>query len=187
VRVLRTMLDERELLSPFGVRSLSRAHLERPFELELGGERHGVKYSPGESDSGLFGGNSNWRGPIWFPVNYLLVEALERYGHFYGDTLKVEHPTGSGKMHTLTEVARDLQTRLASLFLPDATGARPAHGGDRRYAEDPAFRDLVLFHEYFHADDGRGLGASHQTGWTALVVRCLEDIARERRERAAAR
>jgi hypothetical protein len=135
---------------------------------------------PGESTTGLFGGNSNWRGPIWFPLNYLLVEALERYHHFYGDGFTVEYPTGSGRRATLLEVSRDLSRRLASIFLPDPTGRRPCHGDDRRYVDDPAWRDLVLFHEYFHGDTGRGLGASHQTGWTALALRCIEDQARER-------
>jgi hypothetical protein len=139
-----------------------------------------VHYTPGESDTGLFGGNSNWRGPVWFPVNYLLVEALKRYNHFYGDTLKVECPTGSGVRMNLGEVALELERRMVKLFLPDAQGRRPCHGGAARYAEDPAFKNLVLFHEYFHGDDGRGLGASHQTGWTALAANLLERVAIER-------
>ena len=134
---------------------------------------------PGESDSGLFGGNSNWRGPIWFPVNYLLIEALERYHYFYGDTLRVECPRGSGNRLTLGEVARLISQRLAALFRRDERGRRPCHGGDLAYTDDPHFRDLVLFYEYFHADTGRGAGASHQTGWTALVIRFLEDRERE--------
>jgi hypothetical protein len=178
VRVLRYVLDENELLSPFGVRSLSRIHLEHPYELAVDGEVHRVQYVPGESRDWLFGGNSNWRGPVWFPVNYLLIEALERYHHFYHDTLKVECPTGSGQMMTLDEVARELRRRLANLFLADAQGRRPCHGGDRRFAEDPHWRDLLLFHEYFHGDDGRGLGASHQTGWTALAALILNDLGR---------
>ena len=131
-------------------------------------------YEPGESATHLFGGNSNWRGPVWFPVNYLLIEALERYHHYYGDGLRVECPTGSGRMLNLQQVAADLRCRLARLFLPDAQGRRPSHGENRRYAEDPHWRDLVLFHEYFHGEIGRGLGASHQTGWTALAVQLLE-------------
>jgi hypothetical protein len=181
VRVLGRLLDEGEFLSPHGIRSLSLAHRDRPYTIRVGGEEHRVAYVPGESDSGLFGGNSNWRGPVWMPVNFLLVEALERYHHFHGDALRVECPTGSGRMATLGEVALDLQGRLASLFLPDAGGRRPCHGDDPRFARDPQWKDLVLFHEYFHGDTGRGLGASHQTGWTALVVRLLEDVARERR------
>jgi hypothetical protein len=142
---------------------------------------HRVEYDPGESTTGLFGGNSNWRGPVWFPVNYLLVEALERYHHFYRDSLKVECPVGSGNFMNLSQVSREIARRLASCFLPDTSGARPCYGSDPRFAKDPFWRDLVLFHEYFHGDTGRGLGASHQTGWTSLVVRCLEDLAAERR------
>jgi hypothetical protein len=182
-RVLRYLLDEREFLSPHGVRSLSRAHLHHPGVLQLGDERLEVRYTPGENDSGLFGGNSNWRGPVWLPVNYLLVEALKRYHRFYGDTLRVECPTGSGRMATLREVAEELERRLVTLFLPDAGGRRPLHGDDARYARDPHFRDLVLFYEYFHAEDGRGLGASHQTGWTALAANLLERVATARARR----
>ena len=130
--------------------------------------------------TGLFGGNSNWRGPIWFPVNYLLIEALERYHHFYGDDLKVECPTGSGNLMTLAQVAGELSRRLTTLFLPDAAGRRPCHGDDATFADDPHWKDLVLFHEYFHGDTGRGVRRGHQTGWTALVARCLEDLARGR-------
>jgi hypothetical protein len=122
----------------------------------------------------MFGGNSNWRGPVWFPVNYLLIEALERYHHFYGDSLRVECPTGSGRLMNLADVAHELAARLKRLFLPDGQGRRPCHGAERRFADDPSWRELVLFHEYFHGDNGRGLGASHQTGWTALVTRLLE-------------
>ena len=179
-RVLRYVLDEAEFLSPYGVRSLSRVHATRPFVLSAGGQEHRVDYLPGDSDSGLFGGNSNWRGPIWFPLNYLLIEALERYHHFYGDGLRVECPTGSGRFMTLKQVASELASRLSRLFLPRADGSRPCHGNERRYADDPYFRDLVLFSEYFHGDDGRGVGASHQTGWTALVISCLEGVGRER-------
>jgi hypothetical protein len=181
VRVLRYVLDEAELLSPWGVRSLSRVYAQRPFRMTLGGETYTVRYVPAESDSAMFGGNSNWRGPVWMPTNFLLVEALERYHHFYGEELRVEHPFGSGRMCTLAEVARDLEARLARPFLADARGRRPCHGDDRRYAEDPAFRDLVLFYEHFCGDTGRGVGASHQTGWTALVALCIEDAARRGR------
>jgi hypothetical protein len=179
-RVLHKMLDERELLSPHGVRSLSRAHGAAPYALRVDHAEYEVHYAPGESDSGLFGGNSNWRGPVWFPVNYLIIEALKRYHHFYGDKLTVECPTGSGVRMTLGEVAEALERRLVSLFLPDAAGRRPCHGDSARYAEDPAFRDLVLFYEYFHGDDGRGLGASHQTGWTALAANLIERVAATR-------
>jgi len=179
-RVLEYMLDEKEFLSPFGIRSLSAAHKDHPYVFDATGERLRVEYVPGESNTGLFGGNSNWRGPVWFPVNYLLIEALERYHHFYGDDFKVECPHGSGVWMNLDEVARELATRLTRIFLPGADGGRPCHGGDHRFANDPAWRDLVLFHEYFHGDNGRGVGASHQTGWTALVVRWIEGLAHGR-------
>ena len=179
-RVLRYVLDEGELLSPFGVRSLSRHHLEHPATLRLGNEELEIRYAAGESDTGVFGGNSNWRGPVWLPLNYLLVEALKRYHHFYGETLQVECPTGSGRRISLLGVAEELERRLARLFLPDAAGRRPSHGERARYASDPHFRDLVLFYEYFHGEDGRGLGASHQTGWTALEANVLERVAATR-------
>jgi len=178
-RVLRYMLDESEFLSPHGLRSLSRVHRDRPFVLAVDGQEYSVHYTPGESDTGLFGGNSNWRGPVWFPVNYLVVEALERYHHFYGDSLRVEYPTGSGRRATLGEVAHELSRRLASLFVPDATGRRPCHGADPRFREDPYWRDLLRFSEYFCGDTGRGLGASFQ-GWTTLAIRCFGDLARTR-------
>jgi hypothetical protein len=174
-RVLSYLLDENEFLSPFGVRSLSRVHKDRPFTCSAGGFPQRVDYEPAESASALFGGNSNWRGPIWFPVNYLLVEALERYHYFYGDTLQVECPTGSGRLMNLREVARNLAARLVQLFRPDQNGRRACHGGEPRFITDPHWRDFVLFYEYFHGDSGQGLGASHQTGWTALVTRLLED------------
>jgi hypothetical protein len=178
--VLRYLLDETEFLSRHGVRSVSRVHAENPYIFRHGSEEFRVQYDPAESTSGLFGGNSNWRGPVWFPVNYLLVEALERYDHFYGDTLRVECPVGSGRMLSLGAVATELSSRLSSLFVPDARGHRACHAGDARYAREPHWQDLVLFHEYFDGDTGRGVGASHQTGWTALVVRCLENVARSR-------
>ncbi len=179
-RVLATMLDEAELFSPHGIRSLSKAHGTHPYVLELEGVRYEVAYAPAESTTSVFGGNSNWRGPVWFPVNYLLVEALKRYHRFYGDDFTVECPTGSGKHCNLAEVAEEIERRLVSLFMPDASGARPCHGADRRYAEDPAFRDLVLFYEYFDGDTGKGLGASHQTGWTALAANIIERVAQAR-------
>jgi hypothetical protein len=186
-RVLRYVLDEKEFLSPYGVRSVSAFHREHPFTCAAGGGEQRVDYEPGESTSSLFGGNSNWRGPIWFPINYLLVEALERYHHFYGDTLKVECPTGSGNWLNLAEVAQDLGSRLTRLFVPDSAGCRPCHGDDRRFADDPHWRDLVLFYEYFHGDSGRGLGASHQTGWTALVTRLLDKVERSMARRTPPR
>jgi hypothetical protein len=173
-RVLGYMLDENEFLSPYGVRSLSRIHRDRPYVFRLDGQEHRVDYEPGESASYLFGGNSNWRGPVWLPINYLLIESLERYHHYYGDGFHAEYPTRSGKLLNLQQVADDLRSRLARLFLRDARGRRPAQGDGPRYADDPHWRELVLFHEYFHSETGRGLGASHQTGWTALVTRLLE-------------
>jgi hypothetical protein len=175
-RMLRYLLDENEFLSPCGIRSLSRAYQDNPYVFSPCSHSNPVRYVPGDSDSDLFGGNSNWRGPVWMPVNYLLVEALERYHHFYGNDLTVECPTGSGRRMNLREVAREIACRLVSLFMPDAAGRRPCHGDDRRYAIDPHWRDLVLFYECFHGDNGRGLGASHQTGWTALVARLIEDL-----------
>ncbi|MFN8179795.1 MAG: glucosidase [bacterium] len=179
-RVLRYLLDEKEFLGPYGIRSLSKYHEANPYRFRAGQEEWSVRYVPGESDTALFGGNSNWRGPVWFPANFLLVEALERYHHFFGDSLLVEFPTGSGRRLNLAEVAREISARLARIFLPDAGGRRPCHGEDRRYAEDAHYRNLVLFHEYFHGETGRGVGASHQTGWTALCVKCLDDLARSR-------
>ncbi|HET6373635.1 MAG TPA: glucosidase [Candidatus Polarisedimenticolia bacterium] len=186
-RVLRYMLDESEFLSPHGIRSVSRVHRDRPYILRAGSEEYRVDYVPGESDTGLFGGNSNWRGPIWFPLNYLLVEALERYHHFYGDSLQVECPVGSGRMMNLRDIAHEISSRLGRIFLPDGAGQRPFAAENQLFAQDPHWRDLVLFHEYFHGDTGRGVGASHQTGWTALVVRCLEDQARGRGASRSAR
>ncbi len=182
-RVLRYLLDENEFLSPYGIRSLSRVHQEKPYSHLLTGAEYRVDYEPGESRTGLYGGNSNWRGPIWFPVNYLLIEGLERYHHFYGDTLRVECPTGSGRQMNLQEVARELAARLARIFLADDHGRRACCGPDPRFAEDPHWRDLLLFHEYFHGETGLGLGACHQTGWTALVTRLLEDCCRPKRPR----
>ncbi len=176
-RVLRYVFDEREFLSPQGIRALSRVYGDDPYVLQIGGEEYRVAYDPAESTTGVFGGNSNWRGPVWFPINYLLLEALERYHHFYGDDFLVELPTRSGNWVTLLDAAKDLDRRLASTFLRDGTGRRPCFGEDPRFASDPHWKDLLLFHEYFHGDTGRGLGASHQTGWTALVTRCLEGVA----------
>jgi mannosylglycerate hydrolase MGH1-like protein len=180
VRVLRYLLDENEFLSPYGLRSISRVHKDRPYVLAVNGEEFRVDYDPAESTTGLFGGNSNWRGPIWFPINFLIVEALERYHHFYGDSLKVACPTGSENLMTLREVARELSSRLAKIFLADGSGRRPVHADDARYKDDPHWKELVLFYEYFHGETGRGVGASHQTGWTATVAKFVEDLAKTR-------
>ena len=179
-RLLRYLLDEDEFLSPFGIRSLSKYHEQHPFEYDLNGERLSVRYLPGESDSGMFGGNSNWRGPIWFPLNYLLIEALERYHLFYGDSLRVECPVRSGQYLNLSQVADEIRKRLAKLFLADEEGDRPCYARGERFVNDPHWRDVVLFYEYFHADTGRGLGASHQTGWTALIAPILATLASHR-------
>ena len=173
-RVLRYMLAEDEFLSPYGIRSVSRVHRDRPYALRVDGTTHGVDYEPGESTTRFFGGNSNWRGPIWFPVNFLLIEALQKFHHFYGESLKVSGPAGTGAEMTLGDVATDLSRRLSGLFLRDGTGRRPVLGADPRHQEDPHWRDLVPFHEYFHGETGAGLGASHQTGWTGLVAKLLE-------------
>ncbi|MCA9036178.1 MAG: glucosidase [Planctomycetaceae bacterium] len=177
-RLLHYILDENEFLSPYGVRSLSRIHEEHPFVFNSNGQEHRVAYVPGDSDSWMFGGNSNWRGPVWFPLNYLLIEALERYHEFYGDSFQVECPTGSGVMMNLDEVAQELMRRQVKLFVPDENGDRPCHGGDQRYREDPNWKDLILYYEYFHGETGRGLGASHQTGWTALVAKLIQKLHR---------
>ena len=172
--VLRYLLDETEFLSPYGVRALSRFHRDHPYVFTVNGDEHRVAYEPAESASGLFGGNSNWRGPIWFPVNFLIIESLQKFDWFYGAHFHAECPTGSGKMLSLWDVACELSRRLTRIFLCDGTGRRPVHGSDPRYRDDPAWKDLVLFYEYFHGDDGRGIGASHQTGWTGLVAKLLQ-------------
>ena len=172
-RILSVALDEREFLSPYGVRALSRIHAERPYVLRLDGGDHVVDYEPAESTTGLFGGNSNWRGPIWFPVNYLLIESIQKFHYYFGDDYLVECPAGSGRMLTLWEVATELSQRLSSIFLR-RDGRRAVYGTSERFQRDPHWRDLILFHEYFHGDNGSGLGASHQTGWTAIVAKLLE-------------
>jgi hypothetical protein len=173
-RLLNYMLDENEFLSPFGIRSLSAVHKEKPFVFEHTGGRETVGYVPGESNTAMFGGNSNWRGPVWFPLNYLIVQSLREYHEFYGDSFKVECPTGSKVLMNLREVADEIERRLVSLFLANESGARPCHGTENQYREKEDWKDLVLFYEYFHGDNGKGLGASHQTGWTALVATMLE-------------
>ncbi|MBY0461333.1 MAG: hypothetical protein K2V38_28790 [Gemmataceae bacterium] len=176
--VLRYVLDENEFLSPYGVRSLSRFHKDQPyvFRDDASGNEYRVDYTPGESTTGLFGGNSNWRGPVWFPLNYLLIESLERYHRFYGNAFLIDCPTGSGKACNLAQVADHLRERLATPFLPGPDGRRPFHQGDRLLDTCPNSRHLVLFHEYFHGDTGRGLGANHQTGWTGLIGPLLADV-----------
>jgi hypothetical protein len=177
-RVLGYLLDEKEFLSPYGIRSLSRYHERHPFVFHAGGQTHTVSYLPAESNTGMFGGNSNWRGPIWMPVNALIVRGLLQLYGFYGEDFKVECPTGSGKYMTLFEVAREISRRLASIFLRDQGGRRPVYGGTAKFQEDPHWRDLILFYEYFHGDNGAGLGASHQTGWTGVIARLLDVFAR---------
>jgi hypothetical protein len=172
-RLLAVMLDEAEFLSPYGLRSISAAHRDRPFVLDVDGTRSSVDYEPGESQSGLYGGNSNWRGPIWMPVNHLVVEALRKFARFYGDDLVVEHPLGSGRQCTLHEVADDLTQRLVALFARDSSGRRPVLGTEPLFQGHEQWRDNLPFHEYFHGDTGKGLGASHQTGWTGSVVDLL--------------
>jgi len=176
--ILTYMLDENEFFGPYGIRSLSRYHLDHPFIFRVGQEEYRVQYLPAESNTGMFGGNSNWRGPVWMPVNGLLIRALLNLYQFYGDDFKVECPTGSGKMLTLFEVAREIGRRLSRIFLRDENGQRPVYGGNKKFQEDPHWKDHVLFYEYFHGDIGAGLGASHQTGWTGLIARTLDLFAR---------
>jgi hypothetical protein len=172
-RILGHMLDEKEFLSPFGIRSLSAKHRDEPYIFTLGKEHYHVGYLPAESDSGMFGGNSNWRGPIWMPVNVLLIRALLNYYRYYGDEFKVDFPTGSGRKMTLYEIAHQITERLASIFIPDKDGHRPVNGGAEKFQNDPYWRDHILFYEYFHGDNGAGIGASHQTGWTGLIASAL--------------
>jgi hypothetical protein len=187
-RVLAYLLDENEFLGPYGIRSLSRYHLEHPFVFHVGSEEYKVQYLPGESNTGMFGGNSNWRGPVWMPVNALLIRALLNLYGFYGDEFKVQCPTGSEQYLTLFEVAQEISRRLASTFLREPSthssssgqansghaGRRPVYGGIAKFQDDPHWRDLILFHEYFHGDNGAGLGASHQTGWTGLIAPLID-------------
>jgi hypothetical protein len=173
-RILSVMLSEAEFLSPYGIRSLSRYHHDHPYTLRMDGSEHRVDYEPAESQVGLFGGNSNWRGPVWFPVNYLIIESLQKFHYYLGDTLRVEFPTGSGNQLNLWEVSLELERRLTRIFLRDSNGRRPVYGDQEIFQNDPHWRDLILFHEYFHGDSGWGLGASHQTGWTGLVAKLIQ-------------
>ncbi len=181
-RILKYMLDENEFLSPYGIRSLSKYHLDHPFEFDFGGQQYKVQYLPAESNTGMFGGNSNWRGPIWMPVNILILRGLLSMYAFYGDDFKVECPTGSGKYMTLFEVSKEIARRLSCIFVRDESGKRPVYGGTKKFQDDPYWRDYILFYEYFHGDNGAGLGASHQTGWTGLVARTLDLFARLKSE-----
>jgi hypothetical protein len=173
-RILVYLLDENEFFGPYGIRSVSRYHLEHPFVFHLGGQEYKVQYLPAESDTGMFGGNSNWRGPVWMPVNFLLVRSLLNLYQFYGNDFKAECPKGSGKQLTLFEIAKEISRRLASVFIRDADGKRPVYGGTSKFQEDPYWKDHILFYEYFHGDNGAGLGANHQTGWTGLIARGLD-------------
>jgi len=177
-KVLRYMLDENEFLGPYGIRSLSKYHAEHPFVFDVSGQRFNVQYLPAESNTGMFGGNSNWRGPVWMPVNGLLIRALLNLYQFYGDDFKIECPTGSGKYMTLFEVSKEIATRLSRIFLRDTSGRRPVYGGAKKFQDDPHWKDYILFYEYFHGDNGAGLGASHQTGWTGIIARMLDLFAR---------
>ena len=173
-RVLRYMLDENEFLSPYGIRALSRYHRDHPYTLKVNGMEYRIDYEPAESSTGLFGGNSNWRGPIWFPVNFLLIESLQKFHFFLGDGYKVECPTGSGQTANLWQVAGEISQRLTRIFTRDQDGQRPVFGGTEKFQSDPYWRDLIPFNEYFHGDNGAGIGASHQTGWTALVAKLIQ-------------
>jgi hypothetical protein len=181
-RILKYMLDENEFFSPYGIRSLSKYHLEHPFVFDLHGQEYMVQYLPAESNTGMFGGNSNWRGQIWMPVNGLIIRGLLNMYPFYGEDFKVECPTDSGNYMTLFEVAKEISRRLSCIFLRDEHGKRPVYGGTKKFQDDPHWRDYILFYEYFHGDNGAGLGASHQTGWTGLIARSLDLFARVRHD-----
>jgi hypothetical protein len=173
-RILTKMLDEREFLSPYGIRALSRFHADHPYRFHVDGQEYRVDYLPAESNTGMFGGNSNWRGPIWMPVNIMIIRSLLNFYTYYGDSFSIECPTGSGNMMNLFEVAKEIADRLTRIFLRDSRGRRPVYGGTRTFQDDPHWRDHILFYEYFHGDNGAGLGASHQTGWTGAVAKLIE-------------
>jgi len=172
--ILGKMLSEDEFLSPHGIRAVSRYHKDHPYVFHVNGMEHRVDYEPAESSTGLFGGNSNWRGPVWMPVNFLMIESLQKFHHYLGDDFKVECPTGSGRMKTLWEVALDLSERLIAIFLKNGEGRRPVFGANEKFQSDPQWNQFLLFHEYFHGDNGAGIGASHQTGWTGLIAKVLQ-------------
>jgi len=173
-RILTKMLDENEFLGPYGIRSLSKFHEKNPFVFHVEGQEYRVDYLPGESNTGMFGGNSNWRGPVWMPVNAIIIRALLNFYLYYGDNFKIECPTGSGKMMNLFEVSKEIADRLARIFLRNDKGKRPVYGGTEKFQSDSHWRDHILFYEYFHGDNGAGLGASHQTGWTGLVAKLIQ-------------
>lgn len=172
--LLRRMLDENEFLSDYGIRSLSKYHKDHPYEFQLNGFSSMVNYEPAESESNMFGGNSNWRGPVWFPLNFLIIESLQKFHHYYGDDFKVEYPTNSGKFLTLKEISEMLSERLVKIFLCNEKGEKPVFGENKKFQTDPNFKNYLLFFEYFHGDNGSGLGASHQTGWTGLIAKLLQ-------------
>jgi hypothetical protein len=176
--VARYLLDESEFLSPYGIRAISRFHKNSPYVMSVNGSDHRVDYEPAESSTGLFGGNSNWRGPIWFPINFLLIESLQKFHHFYGDGLSVELPTGSSQRASLWDVAAEISRRLTRIFLRAEDGSRPVFGGLEKFQTEPGWGDHIYFHEYFHGDNGAGIGASHQTGWTGLVAKLIEQSGR---------
>jgi hypothetical protein len=176
-RVLTVMLDENEFLSPYGIRALSRIHSDHPYSIHVGGNEFTVSYLPGDSDNGMFGGNSNWRGPVWMPVNMIIVRALFNYYQYYGNDFLIECPTGSGHMMNLYEVAEEISRRLSAIFTQDESGRRPVYGNIQKFQEDPEWKDYILFHEYFHGDTGAGIGASHQTGWTGTIARTMQMFA----------
>jgi hypothetical protein len=173
-RILTKMLDENEFLSPYGIRALSRFHADHPYIFPVNGQEYRVDYLPAESNTGMFGGNSNWRGPIWMPINIMIIRSLLNFYSYYGDSFRIECPTGSGNMMNLFEVAKEISDRLTRIFLRDSSGNRPVYGGTRTFQDDPHWRDHILFYEYFHGDNGAGLGASHQTGWTGAVAKLIE-------------
>jgi hypothetical protein len=173
-RILSRMFDENEFLGPHGIRSISKFHEQHPYILHVGGQEFRVDYLPAESNTGMFGGNSNWRGPMWMPINILLVRALQQFYLYYGDNFKIECPTGSGKMMNLFEVSKEISNRLVSIFTRDENGRRPVYGGTEKFQNDPNWRDLILFYEYYHGDNGAGLGASHQTGWSGVVAKAIQ-------------
>lgn len=176
ISILKYLLDENEFLSEYGIRSVSKFHLKHPYTLHINGMTHYINYLPAESDNGLFGGNSNWRGPVWFPINFLIIESLQKFHHYYGDSIKVEFPTRSGRFMNLWDVSMELSKRLIRLFQRNSEGKRPIYGGIKKFQEDPHWKDLILFNEYYHGDNGAGLGASHQTGWTALVAKLIQQV-----------
>jgi hypothetical protein len=173
-RILEKMLDENEFLGPHGIRSISRFHEKNPYIMYAGGQEYRVDYLPAESNTGMFGGNSNWRGPVWMPINIMLVRALQQFYMYYGDNFKIECPTGSGKLMNLFEVSKELSKRLVTTFTRDEKGRRPVNGGSEKFQTDPYWKDYILFYEYFHGDNGAGLGASHQTGWTGVVAKLIQ-------------